>query len=123
MLFAGKMKLICFLAGILTLGEVGIHAIAYPQETREETAAEAVQDISALEEESDVQNDQMAIIYQKLEEEETSIRELLKEKEAELKSGGDVEQTEIMELNEELRSIQLQKMVMNARIEEKSFDK
>lgn len=128
MFFAGKMKLVCLLAGMLTLGEIGVHTVVYPQETAEdasteETAAEKALDIAGPEEESDAQNDQMMMIYQKLEEEENAIRALLKEKEEELKSGGDVEQTEIMELNEELRSVQLQKMVMDARMEEKSFDK
>lgn len=124
MLLAGKMRLVCFLAGLLTLGEFGMHAVSYPQETVLESVTEEA-DKEAAEEikETEGQIAHLKDAYQKLEEEEASIRELLRVKEEELKTGEDVEQTEIMELNEKLRTVQLQKLVMNARIEEKTFDK
>lgn len=124
LLFAGKIKLVCLLAGLLTLGEIGMHTATCPQEAVLEAVTEE-EDEEAAEEinETDGQIDRMKAEYGKLEEEEASIRELLQEKEEELKEGRAVEQTEIMELNEKLRTVQLQKLVMNARIEEKTFDK
>lgn len=117
MLFAGKVKLVCLLAGILTLGEIGMHTVPYPQETVLETVTEETDG------ETEEQIGKLKDAYQKLEEEEASLRELLQAKEEGLKTGEDVEQAEIMELSERLRTVQLQKMVMNARIEEKTFDK
>lgn len=116
MLFAGKIKLVCLLAGILTLGEIGMRTVTYPQEAVSETVTEDAK-------ETDGQIDRMKEAYKKLEEEESAVRELLQEKEEELKAGREEDQTELMELHEKLRTVQLQKMVMNARIEEKTFDK
>lgn len=90
--------MICVLAAIFVLGEAG------------------VQKMSVLAAENEVctaSDQQIELEYQSLEEKETVCRERLKEKEAELKAGKDVSQTEIMDLNEELRRIQCQKMILH----------
>lgn len=117
-MFAGKLSMVCLLAGILTLGELGIQRLDQPVLASEPDRTAAAGGAETWDTEA-----QMEAECQKLEEKEEEIRMLLKEKEAELKAGGEAGQTEVMELQEQLRRVQLQKMVLKSRIIEKSFDK
>lgn len=118
-MFAGKFSIVCLLAGVLTLGEVGIQMLG--QSAAE--AAEPENPVIVNETDSWDTEEQMEAEYQSLEKEEAEKRALLQKKEAELKAGGEAGQTEIMELEEELRRVQLQKIVLKSRMDEKSFDK
>ncbi len=109
MLLSGRFYAICVLTGILALGEVGIQTMSV-------LAAEA-ETINVQSEVCTESDQQLELEYQSLEEKETACRERLQEKEAELKAGGAVSQTEIMDLHEELRTIQCQKMILNSGME------
>lgn len=117
-LFAGKLGMVCLLAGVLTLGEFGIQVMSRPaavvpaQEKPDVPNGTGIWDTEA----------QMEAEYHRLEEEEEEKRMLLQDKEAELKAG-EAGQTEVMELEEALRKVQLQKIVLKSRMDEKSFDK
>lgn len=128
-MFAGKLIIVCLLAGVLTLGEFGVQ-MGQPSAVSGEPEKSAA--VSAeIEKTSDADcgagfldtEAQMEEEYRRLEAKENETRGLLKEKEADLKAGGGTGQTEVMELQEELRRVQLQKIVLKSRIEEKSFDK
>ena len=110
MLFAGKVKMVCLLMGLLTIGEVGVQSwdVNVPAET------ESIEE-GNIEEEKEAS---IAKEYERLEAEETRLREELQEKEASLAAEDEAGQIEVMDLNEELRSVQLQKMIWKARMEE-----
>lgn len=110
MVFAGKISIVCLLAGILTLGEFGIQTARPDTEASGRKKADA--EMTGI---WDTKT-QMEEEYRKLEEEEEEKRTLL---ETEKEAG----QTEAMELQKELRRIQVQKMVLKSRIHEKYFDK
>lgn len=117
-LFAGKLSMVCLLAGILTLGELGIQRMNRPVLASEPDRPVAADGAETWDTEA-----QMEAEYQRLEEKEEETRMLLKEREAELKAGAAAGQSEVMELQEQLRRVQLQKTVLKSRIIEKSFDK
>lgn len=116
-LFTGQWKLVCLLTGVLIFGEVCVPFMEKPEREKaetEETAEERDAVIWNTEE-------QIKAEYRRLEEEESETRAALREKEAEWKAQGETEQTEIMELEEKLRRLQLQKTVLRARAEEKDY--
>lgn len=110
-MFSRRFYMVCLITGMLALGEVGVQAMPASDVMNRTDGVQAQADEEIRTE------DLFEIEYQNLEEKEADCRERLQEKEAELKDGGDVSQTEIMDLNEELRSIQLQKIVLESRME------
>lgn len=108
--------MVCLLAGVLTLGDVGIQMLGQP-------AAEPDDPVIVNETDRWDTEGQMKAEYQDLEREEAEKKALLQKKEAERKAAGKTEQTEMIELKEEIRRVQLQKIVLKSRMNEKSFDK
>lgn len=114
MLFAGKIKIVCLLMGLLTIGEVGLRS--WPGICQ---AAGNIQENSPQETVEEYNKEEsINVEYERLEAEEERIRELLQEKEGALEAKDREGQIEVMNLNEELRSIQVQKIVLKARMEE-----
>lgn len=115
MLFAGKLKIVCLLMGLLTIGEVGIQSWNGSAPVMAENTEEiSIQDSIK----ADTKEDFISEEYERLEAEEAKLREKLQEREASLTAEDEAGQIEVMDLNEELRSIQLQKIVWKARMEE-----
>lgn len=109
MLLSGRIYAVCVLTGILALGEAGIQTVSVS-----DAEGKSVNIQSEVCTELD---QQLELEYQNLEEKEAVCRERLQEKEAKLKAGGEVSQTEVMDLQEELRAIRCQKMALDIRME------
>lgn len=115
MLFAGKLKMICLLMGLLTIGEVGLQS----WNGNAPVTADSTEEISIQDSiEADTKEDFICEEYERLEAEEARLREKLQEREVSLTAEDEAGQIEVMDLNEELRSIQLQKIIWKARMEE-----
>jgi len=118
MLFAGKIKMICLLVGLLTIGEVGIQAAGTQNAPVVVEASQSTEEnVDAYETE-----EKMSEIYEKLQEEEAQLRAQLQKEEEVLTAHDEEGQLRVRDLNEELRRVQLQERVLKARLEE-SFDK
>lgn len=116
MLFAGKLKMVCLLVGLLTISEIGAQTAesggtVFGAEARQEAQ---MQEADAIE----VDENEMQKEYERLEAEEKELKEQLQEKESALDSKDEAGQVEVMDLQEAVRRVQLQMIVLKARMEE-----
>ena len=112
MLAAGKIRLVCLLAGLLTIGEMGLQATAL------EAAPKTKQDVYTENAEESNMESLMKETCEHLAMEEETLEERLAQKEALLEPGDEEGQREAEELKEHIRTLQLQQMVLKARMEE-----
>lgn len=112
MLAAGKIRLVCLLAGLLTIGEMGLQA------TATEAVPETKQDVYTEDAEAGSMESLLEETCEHLALEEAALKERLEEKEALLEPGDEEGQRETEELKEHIRTVQLRQMVLEARMEE-----
>lgn len=107
--------MICLLVGLLTISTMAVSVLTGDQSVMIVNAA------SVSEQEASVEGtteEAMEQEYERLEAEEAELKEMLREKESAL-DGEDAEgQIEVMELQEAVRNVQVQKMVLRARMEQ-----
>lgn len=115
MLFMGKLKMICLLMGLLTIGEIGAQVTAVGEAVPQ---AEAEREEAVQEDDSVSEGQNWTEEYERLLAEKEELKKQLQEKEAAL-SPEDVDgQIEVMDLQEAVRAVQLQIISMRADMEE-----
>ena len=120
LLYAGRLGTVCLLMGVLAFGEVGIQA-GHPQKIMCKIArpsAKEQTEEAASEQAGSIASEQMEQKMAQLDEQEQACREKLQEAEAAIRME-EAEHADVMELREELRRIQVEKLVLKSRLEEK----
>lgn len=113
MLFSDGIKLACLAAGLLAISVFSVSPLTMDSPVMVVSAAGAVQTIQTEDAEVYVMENE----YEQLDAEETMYKELLQNREAVLDKEDVQGQIEVMELQETIRNIQMQKMMLRSKLE------